>query len=94
MTIIYRLLEINNEIKEEYYKSIAGTARAASMKYREYLLSKELLYTEGVNPPDITEESVDELFVKARDVYEEYATVTLVCMEEYTLSITEVELRG
>jgi len=92
MTVIYRLLEINNEIKEEYFKSIAGVAAAALVKYKEYLLSRDLLYTEGLNPPDITEESLEKLLADAKMDNERYAIATIVSINEYTISLMEIEL--
>jgi len=92
MTVIYRLLELNNGIREEYFKSMEGVAAAALMQYKEYLLSKDILYTEDVYPTDITVESIREQIDNLSTIYEKWVTVTLVCHEVYTLTVTEVEL--
>jgi hypothetical protein len=92
MAIIYRLVEVHNGIREDYYRSIEGSAEAALILYKEYLLSKDLLYTEGVDPPDITAESIRKLIRDASHISENLLTVSIVCHGEYTLTLTEVVL--
>jgi len=60
--------------------------------YKEYLFSKDVLYTEDIYPKDITIEGTQTLLEEAAAMYEKYSTVTLVCEGDYTLSITEVAL--
>jgi hypothetical protein len=92
MTVIYRLLEVGNGIHEQYYRTIDGLCAAAVLQYKDYLYSKDLLYTDGVEPPDITVESIEKLIDNLHSIYYKWVTVTLVCHEGFTLTATEVEL--
>ena len=92
MTIIYRVIEENNWMRGDYYKSLKGAAAAAFMQYKEYLLSTDRLYTKDVDPADITAENIQKQLDELHTNYENWPTVTLACHGVYTLTITEVEL--
>jgi len=92
MTIIYRVIEINNWMRAEYYKSLEGAAAAAFMQYKEYLLSADLLYTDGVDPADITAENIHKQLDELHTNYENWPTVTVAWHGVYTLMVTEVQL--